>query len=102
MPANFDDDKKNLEIDTLPPSKFILFKSKKNIENPYIVVSSEKSIILFKLYLFEAYTKGVDAFPNVNNSLIYRYSGRDLFWPPKALSIKDNGKYEIITQSLTE
>jgi hypothetical protein len=85
MPTNFYEEKKNLEIETLPTSKFILFKAKKSIENPYIVISSENTIILFKLYLFEAYTKGVDAFPNTNNKLIYRYSGRDLFWPPKKL-----------------
>ena len=102
MPTNFYEEKKNLEIETLPTSKFILFKAKKSIENPYIVISSENTIILFKLYLFEAYTKGVDAFPNTNNKLIYRYSGRDLFWPPKKLQIEDRGNYEKITESLTE
>lgn len=102
MPTNFYDEKKNLIIETVPAAKFILFKAKKNIENPYIVVSSNKPIILFKLYLFEAYTKGVDAFPNTNDSLIYRYSGRDLFWPPKTMSVKDNGNYEITLNTLTE
>jgi hypothetical protein len=37
-----------------------------------------------KLYLFEAYTKGIDSF--AENEAIYRYSGRDLFWPPKGIT----------------
>lgn len=82
-PANMDDERKNLIIEDtdIPAEKFILFKTDKDIENPYFLVSSEKKIVLLKLYLFEAYTKGMDCFPTDQSS--YRYSGRDLFWPPK-------------------
>jgi hypothetical protein len=36
-------------------------------------------MLIFELYLFECYTKGRDSF--ADDSLKYRYSGRDLFWP---------------------
>lgn len=80
-PEGLADDKQNIVISELPPQKFILFKSKQQIENPYIVVESAKRITLLKLYLFEAYTKGMDCFPTEEST--YRYSGRDLFWPPR-------------------
>ena len=59
-PTNYEDPKKNLYIDKerIPVTKYILFKSKRDIENPYFVVSASDYIILFRLYLFEAYTKG--------------------------------------------
>ena len=93
-PTNYEDPKKNLHIDRgqIPITKYILFKSKRDIENPYFVVSASDYIILFKLYLFEAYTKGQDAFPS--NESTYRYSGRDLFWPPKDKIVRDN--YESV------
>lgn len=75
------DEKKNIIISAEPKTKFLLFKTNYNIENPYFVVECEGEVILLKLYLFEAYTKGVDCFDEDN--ALYRYSGRDLFWPPK-------------------
>lgn len=94
MPENLNDEKKNLIISELPDTRYILFKTKKDIENPYFVISSAKKIVLLRLYLFEAYTKGIDAFPNTNGKLQYRYSGRNLFWAPKKTSIIDKGAYE--------
>lgn len=94
MPENLNDEKKNLIIPELPDTRYILFKTKKDIENPYFVISSAKKIVLLRLYLFEAYTKGIDAFPNINGKLQYRYSGRNLFWAPKKTSIIDKGAYE--------
>lgn len=94
MPENLNDEKKNLIIPELPDTRYILFKTKKDIENPYFVISSAKKIVLLRLYLFEAYTKGIDAFPNTNGKLQYRYSGRNLFWAPKKTSIIDKGAYE--------
>ena len=83
FPVNYSDLRKNITLSDseYPTEKFILFKAKKDIENPYFIVTSQSSILLFKLYLFEAYTKGVDCFPSDEST--YRYSGRDLFWPPK-------------------
>lgn len=94
MPENLNDEKKNLIISELPDTHYILFKTKKDIENPYFVISSAKKIVLLRLYLFEAYTKGIDAFPNTNGKLQYRYSGRNLFWAPKKTSVIDRGAYE--------
>lgn len=94
MPENLNDEKKNLIISELPNTRYILFKTKKDIENPYFVISSAKKIVLLRLYLFEAYTKGIDAFPNTNGKLQYRYSGRNLFWAPKKTSVIDKGAYE--------
>lgn len=94
MPENLNDEKKNLIISELPDTRYILFKTKKDIENPYFVISSAKKIVLLRLYLFEAYTKGIDAFPNTNGKLQYRYSGRNLFWAPKKTSVIDKGAYE--------
>jgi hypothetical protein len=36
-------------------------------------------MLIFELYLFECYTKGIDNFSE--SGLKYRYSGRDIFWP---------------------
>lgn len=94
MPENLNDEKKNLIISELPDTRYILFKTKKDIENPYFVISSAKKIVLLRLYLFEAYTKGIDAFPNTNGKLQYHYSGRNLFWAPKKTSVIDKGVYE--------
>lgn len=94
MPENLNDEKKNLIIPETPDTRYILFKTKKDIENPYFVISSAKKIVLLRLYLFEAYTKGIDAFPNTNGKLQYRYSGRNLFWAPKKTSVIDKGTYE--------
>lgn len=78
---NVDTDSVVIAKEDMPPLRFILFKTDKDIENPYFVINSQKNITFMKLYLFEAYTKGMDAFPTNESS--YRYSGRDLFWPPK-------------------
>lgn len=94
MPENLNDEKKNLIIPETLDTRYILFKTKKDIENPYFVISSAKKIVLLRLYLFEAYTKGIDAFPNTNGKLQYRYSGRNLFWAPKKTSVIDKGAYE--------
>lgn len=94
MPENLNDEKKNLIIPEIPDTRYILFKTKKDIENPYFVISSAKKIVLLRLYLFEAYTKGIDAFPNTNGKLQYHYSGRNLFWAPKKTSVIDKGAYE--------
>ena len=94
MPENLNNEKKNLIIPETPDTRYILFKTKKDIENPYFVISSTKKIVLLRLYLFEAYTKGIDAFPNTNGKLQYRYSGRNLFWAPKKTSVIDKGAYE--------
>lgn len=68
----------NIYVGTNPPTKFILFKSEHDIDNPYFIIKSEKPALFFKLYLFEAYTKGMDCFPE--GEYTYKYSGRDLFW----------------------
>ena len=57
------DDSVIIGKENLPPLRFILFKVDKDIENPYFVIDSPKTITLMKLYLFEAYTKGIDCFP---------------------------------------
>lgn len=80
-PEGFSDEKQNIVIPEMPAQKFILFKAKQTIENPFFVIESPTNIVLLKLYLFEAYTKGMDCFPS--NESTYRYSGRDLFWPPR-------------------
>ena len=87
--------------ENLPPLRFILFKVDKDIENPYFVIDSPKTITLMKLYLFEAYTKGIDCFPS--NEATYRYSGRDLFWPPKGKVdlTSEDGRYHY-TEFFTE
>lgn len=82
--SNADDEQKNIIIPEEPKTKFVLFKPTHDIENPYFVIESEGRIILLKLYLFEAYTKGIDSFST--DEAIYRYSGRDLFWPPKGIT----------------
>ena len=82
--SNADDEQKNIIIGEDPKTKFVFFKSTRDIENPYFVVECEGQVILLKLYLFEAYTKGIDSF--AENEAIYRYSGRDLFWPPKGIT----------------
>lgn len=89
LPEGYDDEKKNIVVPkTSIKSNFILFKTEKDIENPYFVIESEEEMILLKAYLFEAYTKGVDSFEN--DGLVFRYSGRDLFWPPtKVAQLKD-------------
>ena len=81
------DEQKNIIIQDAPPIRFVLFKTNQDIENPYFVVSCKSEVILLKLYLFEAYTKGMDSFDEKES--VYRYSGRDLFWPPKGLSEED-------------
>ena len=101
LPQNIDDEKKNLIIPDLPDTRYILFKTKKDIENPYFVISSGAKIVLLKLYLFEAYTKGIDAFPD-NGKLQYRYSGRNLFWAPKKLEAIDRGTYERTTNTFLD
>ena len=93
-PINYNDAKLNMVVPEIPQTRYILFKSSREIENPYFVISSKKGIVLYKLYLFEAYTKGIDCFPNFDNTLRYRYSGRDLFWPPKGYSSIQKTDYE--------
>lgn len=82
--SNADNEQKNIIIPEEPKTKFVLFKPTHDIENPYFVIESEGRIILLKLYLFEAYTKGIDSFSI--DEAIYRYSGRDLFWAPKGIT----------------
>lgn len=55
-------------------SGYILFKSDKTIENPYIGIFMLGDYAIEKVELFEAYTKGIDEF----DVKYYRYSGRDL------------------------
>lgn len=62
-----------------PDTKFIFLKSNVTIKNPYIVIKAKKRMLIFELYLFECYTKGIDNFSE--SGLKYRYSGRDIFWP---------------------
>lgn len=95
------DDSVIIGKENLPPLRFILFKVDKDIENPYFVIDSPKTITLMKLYLFEAYTKGIDCFPS--NEATYRYSGRDLFWPPKGKVdlTSEDGRYHY-TEFFTE
>lgn len=101
LPANIDKEKESLIIETIPDTRFILFKTNKDIENPYFVVSSKSKIVLLKLYLFEAYTKGIDAFPD-NGELQYRYSGRNMFWPPKKMTVTDKGNYSRTNMTFYE
>ena len=89
------DEKKNIVITDEPKTKFLLFKPTYDIENPYFVIECEGQVILLKLYLFEAYTKGIDSFSA--DEAIYRYSGRDLFWPPKGI----DGDPVLITYNQT-
>lgn len=81
-------EKDNIVISQPPALNFILFKSEFDIENPYFVIESQDQVLLFKLFLFEAYTKGRDCFPD-DGSLMYKYSGRDLFW-----DIENAAKYK--------
>lgn len=82
--SNANDEQKNIIIGREPKTKFVLFKPTRDIENPYFVIECEGQVILLKLYLFEAYIKGIDSFSQ--DEAIYRYSGRDLFWPPKGIT----------------
>ena len=91
--SGVDSEKNNIIIAEEPKTKFVLFKSNYTIENPYFVIEASNEVILLKLYLFEAYTKGIDCFSK--NESLYRYSGRDLFWPPK-------GKNEIVCEKLVK
>lgn len=99
--GSFDGD--NIEINKADiKTQFILFKTNKDIENPYFVLDSTGSVLLLKAYLFEAYTKGMDCFPMTNPH--FRYSGRDLFWPPKCstnITTDSSNLYEY-TSSLSE
>jgi hypothetical protein len=81
-------EKDNIVISQPPALNFILFKSEFDIENPYFVIESQDQVLLFKLFLFEAYTKGRDCSPD-DGSLMYKYSGRDLFW-----NIENAAKYK--------
>lgn len=56
-------------------NKFLLFKTNKTYDNPYIAIYSTAAYDLVSLVLFEAYTKGIDQFENG----YFKYSGRDLF-----------------------
>lgn len=69
----------DISIEKMPEQRFIFLKSNITIQNPYFVIKTKKKMLIFELYLFECYTKGRDSFSD--NSLKYRYSGRDLFWP---------------------
>lgn len=94
--VNFDEEN-NILIDE-PDAKFILFKSNIDIENPYFVIKSMNDVLLFKIYLFEAYTKGRDCFSLDNPE--YRYSGRDLLWKFDNIQQEDNYEYSgIYTES---
>ena len=65
------------EVDS--SSSFYLFKSNKEIKNPYFAFKTAlgaSSLLIKGVYLFEAYTKGKDFFSG--NNIIYRYSGREL------------------------
>lgn len=65
------------EVDS--SSSFYLFKSNKEIKNPYFAFKTAlgaSSLLIKGIYLFEAYTKGKDFFSG--NNIIYRYSGREL------------------------
>ena len=87
--------KDNLNI-TAPDVKFLLFKPNINIENPYFVFESANTTLIFKVYLFKAYTKGRDCFVNDSETqLIYKYSGRDLFWDTERAIPKNNYSYIV-------
>lgn len=58
-------------------TKFLLFKTSLDIDNPYIAITSYYDYLLEELYLFEAYTKGKDYFDNGYFAL----SGRDYYVP---------------------
>lgn len=89
---NFDDNKNdNIYIKDIPPTQFILFKSEYDIDNPYFVVRTNEKALFFKFYLFEAYTKGRDCFPQ--GEYTYKYSGRDLFWDKNNAQNGDNYTY---------
>ncbi len=62
--------------DTLS-SRTFLFKTKKDIENPFFAIENPNLMLINKVRLFEAYTKGADQF--TNNNIIFKYSGRNLF-----------------------
>ena len=94
--------KDNVIISQLPNTNFILFKSEFDIENPYFIIENKDSVLLFKLFLFEAYTKGKDCFPD-NGQLTYKYSGRDLFWDAiNAAQYKDQDDKLLYTYFPTE
>lgn len=58
-------------------TKYILFKTDLDIENPYIAITSSYDYLLSDIELFEAYTKGQDYFKNS----YYQLSGRDFYFP---------------------
>lgn len=77
--SGFDTLTSDISIAAPPQGRFIFFKSDITIDSPYIIVKSRKRMLIFELYLFECYTKGIDSFSD--EGLRYRYSGRDMFWP---------------------
>lgn len=87
------------------PSRYILFRAPKTMENPYFVIQSKKKLLINKAEFFEAYTKGYDSFEE-SMAPYYRYSGRDLFgteqpenhegesWFTKTISEKDEISFD--------
>lgn len=58
--------------------RYLLFRAPKTIKNPYFIINCKRRYALKTIELFEAYTKGQDAFVK-EDAPFYRYSGRDLF-----------------------
>lgn len=56
-------------------NSYFFIKFSKNIKNPYLAITTEKTIRISRIDFFEAFTKGKDQFDDAK----YRYSGRNLF-----------------------
>lgn len=54
-------------------TKYLFIKPTINIEKPYVVITAKDSFAIFRLELFEVYTKGKDQFSEAE----FQYSGRD-------------------------
>lgn len=66
--------------------RYCFIQFSKTIENPYFAIilsqrNDNPDRTVYKAEFFEAYTKGIDQFNDINDSLslMYKYSGRELF-----------------------
>ena len=95
------DEKKVIKISLKSETKqYCLFKSNINIENPYLglyfvniddsATEEVEPIKISSVWLFEAYTKGIDQFEE--EEAVYKYSGRDYILKAQE-EINDKGYY---------
>lgn len=90
--GNYVLDSDNISFNISAREQTLLFKPLKNIENPYfcIQLSSGQVLQIKEVLLFEAYTKGIDLFPENG---VYKYSGRDIYTGNMANWTEKSGQY---------